>query len=80
MHYPTQMQDTSRRLTKNENAKLRDEIVLLEKSLSNLKVKYTPEVSKPINAYENQNHVLRNEPEPEPEPDTIDTIYMIKYR
>jgi hypothetical protein len=74
------MQDTSRRLTKNENAKLRDEIVLLKKSLSNLKVKYTPEVSKPINAYENQNHVLRNEPEPEPEPDTIDTIYMIKYR
>jgi hypothetical protein len=64
--------------TKNENAKLRDEIVLLKKSLSNLKVKYTPDVSKPINAYENQNHVLRNEPEPEP--DTIDTIYMIKYK
>jgi hypothetical protein len=73
--------------TKNENAKLRDEIVLLKKSLYNLKVKYTPEVSKPIYSYENQNHELQNKPdaepdaEPEAEPEAEpDTIYMIKYK
>ena len=65
--------------TKNENAKLRDEIVLLKKSLYNLKVKYTPEVSKPIYSYENQNHELQNKPEAEPDAEP-DTIYMIKYK
>ena len=75
--------------TKNENAKLRDEIVLLKKSLSNLKVKYTPD--KPIYSSEKQNLVSKNEPETEPDsepemkPDTgtdtgTDTIYMIKYK
>ena len=65
--------------TKNENAKLRDEIVLLKKSLYNLKVKYTPEVSKPIYSYENQNHELQNKPDAEPDAEP-DTIYMIKYK